>query len=92
MVTYPDLKRQQEQGFLFDVNFFGASSILTLKEGLVCIGTETETSYTFSIPEDITVNTTSLSGSNVDVTTERQAYLMRLKFMKEFFCTKEIYN
>ena len=26
----------------FDVNFFGASSILTLKEGLVCIGTETE--------------------------------------------------
>ena len=72
----------------FDVNFFGASSILTLKEGLVCIGTETETSYTFSIPEDITVNTTSLSGSNVDVTTERQAYFDEIEIYEGIFVQK----
>jgi hypothetical protein len=38
----------------FSVNFSGSSQTVTLKAGLVCVGNTKNTSFVFSIPEDIT--------------------------------------
>ena len=73
----------------FSVNFTGASSIVTLKEGLVCVGTQSDTSYTFSIPEDITVNSESITGSDIDVTTERVAYFDEVEIYEGIFVQKQ---
>jgi hypothetical protein len=43
----------------FDVTYDGDSSTLTLQEGLVCVGTSDNTSYTFSIPENISATVTN---------------------------------
>ena len=47
----------------FSASFTGLSQTLTLKEGLVCVGNYSNTSYVFSIPEDITVESPLLNGS-----------------------------
>ena len=73
----------------FDVIFTGASSIVTVKEGLVCVGTQSDTSYTFSIPEDITVNSQSLTGSDVDITTERTASFNEIEIYEGIFVQKQ---
>jgi hypothetical protein len=43
----------------FDVTYDGDSPTLTLQAGLVCVGTSDNTSYTFSIPENISATVTN---------------------------------
>ena len=43
----------------FDVTGIGDYPIVTLQEGLVCVGTSDDTSYTFSIPENISATVTN---------------------------------
>tara|TARA_R100000231_G_scaffold78388_1_gene60666 strand:+ start:440 stop:2329 length:1890 start_codon:yes stop_codon:yes gene_type:complete len=49
-------------GITFEVTSATPTPTMTLKAGLVCVGNFDETSFVFSIPEDITTTTTS-SGS-----------------------------
>ena len=53
----------------FDVTYGGDSSTLTLQAGLVCVGTSDNTSYTFSIPENIsaTVSNGVARFTNIDI-------------------------
>ena len=53
----------------FDVTYEGDSSTLTLQAGLVCVGTSDNTSYTFSIPENIsaTVSNGVARFTNIDI-------------------------
>jgi hypothetical protein len=47
----------------FSVPFNGASQTLSLKAGLVCVGNYSNSSYVFSIPEDIEVQAPLVGGS-----------------------------
>lgn len=85
----PRSKKAAKAKISINANFIGASSILTLKEGLVCVGNQSNTSYVFSIPEDITVNATSLSGGDVDVTAERTAYFDEVDVYEGVFLQKQ---
>ena len=53
----------------FNVTTSTDTPTLTLKAGIVCVGSTNDTTYTFAIPEDITVNVVSgtASFSNVNV-------------------------
>ena len=53
----------------FNVTTSANTPTLTLKAGIVCVGSANDTTYTFAIPEDITVNVVSntASFSNVNV-------------------------
>ena len=46
-------------GITFEVTSATPTPTMTLKAGLVCVGNYDDTSYVFSIPEDITTTTTS---------------------------------
>ena len=46
-------------GITFEVTSATPTPTMTLKSGLVCVGNYDDTSYVFSIPEDITTTTTS---------------------------------
>ena len=46
-------------GITFEVTSVAPTPTMTLKAGLVCVGNYDDTSYVFSIPEDITTTTTS---------------------------------
>ena len=49
----------------FDFKFNGNSNSVKLRKGLVCVGAKNNTSYTFSIAEDITVTSPIDEGSNI---------------------------
>ena len=53
----------------FTVSTTVSTPTLTLKAGIVCVGSANDTTYTFAIPEDITANVDSgvASFSNIDV-------------------------
>jgi hypothetical protein len=53
----------------FDVTYDGDSPTLTLQAGLVCVGTSDNTSYTFSIPENISATVTNgiANFSNINI-------------------------
>ena len=46
-------------GITFEVTSATPTPTMTLKAGLVCVGNYDDTSYVFSIPEDVTTTTTS---------------------------------
>jgi hypothetical protein len=50
----PRSRRSARAKISFSVKFYGSSSTVTLKAGLVCVGREANSAYIFSIPEDIT--------------------------------------
>jgi hypothetical protein len=50
----PRSKTSSKAKVSFQVKFNGESSTVTLKAGLVCVGTTKNSSFVFSIPEDIT--------------------------------------
>jgi hypothetical protein len=56
----PRSRSAAQAGIYFSVQTSTTSPTLTLKAGLVCVGTISDTSYTFSIPENIT--TTVVNG------------------------------
>ena len=51
----------------FDVTTSGNTPTLTLQAGLVCVGSQNDTSYVFSIPESITTVTTQLADANGNI-------------------------
>ena len=51
----------------FDITTSSNTSSLTLQAGLVCVGTNNDTSYVFSIPETITTTTTQATDANGNV-------------------------
>ena len=51
----------------FDVTTSGNTPTLTLRAGLVCVGSANDTSYIFSIPESITTVTTQLTNANGNI-------------------------
>ena len=53
----------------FNVSTTAKTPTLTLKAGIVCVGSANDTTYTFAIPEDITVNVVNGTASfnNIDV-------------------------
>jgi hypothetical protein len=57
----------------FDFKFNGNSNSVKLKKGLVCVGAKNNTSFTFSIPDEITVSSPIDSGSNITVNPPRTA-------------------
>ena len=61
----------------FDMSEVGDSPILTLQEGLVCVGTSDNTSYTFSIPENISTTVTNGIAKFDDVTIYQGTFLKK---------------
>ena len=51
----------------FDITTSSNTSSLTLQAGLVCVGTNNDTSYVFSTPETITTTTTQATDANGNV-------------------------
>ncbi len=62
----------------FDYKFNGNSNTVTLKKGLVCVGAQDNTSYTFSIPDDVAAPSPIDAGSNVTVNPPRTASFTNL--------------
>jgi len=55
----PRSKTSAKSGITLNVNTFANSPTLTLKAGSVCLGNYDDSSYVFSIPEDITTTITN---------------------------------
>ncbi|MEC8551586.1 MAG: baseplate wedge protein, partial [Pseudomonadota bacterium] len=51
----------------FDITTSSNTPSLTLQAGLVCVGTNDDTSYVFSIPETITTTTTQATDANGNI-------------------------
>ena len=51
----------------FDITTSSNTPSLTLQAGLVCVGTNNDTSYVFSIPETITTTTTQATDANGNI-------------------------
>ena len=62
----------------FDYKFNGNSNTVTLKKGLVCVGAQDNTSYTFSIPDDVAAPSPIDVGSNITVNPPRTASFTNL--------------
>ena len=55
-IGYVPRSRKSAQAVIsFDFKFNGNSNTVTLRKGLVCVGAQDNTSFTFSIPDDISV-------------------------------------
>lgn len=61
----------------FDVTYAGDSSTLTLQAGLVCVGTSDNTSYTFSIPENISATVTNGIAKFTDINIYQGTFLKK---------------
>lgn len=72
----------------FSVPFIGDSQTVTLKSGLVCVGNISNSSYVFSIPEDITVNSYLIGGSG-NATGERSADFINVPIYEGTYLTKQ---
>ena len=58
----------------FDVTTSGNTPTLTLQAGLVCVGSQNDTSYVFSIPESITTVTTQLTDANGNIVSSTASF------------------
>ena len=73
----PRSKSAAQANISFSVNTASATGQLILKAGLVCVGAVDNTSYTFSIPEDITTNIVSNVASFNNINIYQGAYLTK---------------
>ena len=69
----PRSRKSSEAIVNLDYKFNGNSNSVTLKKGLVAVGVQNNTSFTFSIPEDITVPSPVDASSNITVNPPRTA-------------------
>jgi len=69
----PRSRKSAEAIVNFDFKFNGNSNSVKLKKGLVAVGAKNNTSFTFSIPDNITVNSPIDVGSNITVNPPRTA-------------------
>ena len=86
----PRSRKSAEAIINFDYKFNGNSNSVKLRKGLVCVGAKNNTSYTFSIPEDITVSSPIDIGSNILVNPPRTAEFRNITvyqgtLLKKFF-------
>ena len=86
----PRSRKSSEAIINFDFQFNGNSNSVKLRKGLVCVGAQNNTSYTFSIPEDITVASPVDVGSNVTINPPRTASFKNITvyqgtLLKKFF-------
>ena len=58
----------------FDVTTSGNTPTLTLQAGLVCVGTNNDTSYVFSIPESITTVTSQLTDNAGNIVSSTSSF------------------
>ena len=73
-IGYVPRSRKSAQAIVnFDFKFNGNSNSVKLRKGLVCVGAQNNTSFTFSIPEDITIASPVDIGSNITVNPPRTA-------------------
>ncbi len=73
----PRSKSAAKATISFNVGTSSAEGQLILKAGLVCVGGVDNTTYTFSVPEDITTNITSNVASFNNVTIYQGIYLTK---------------
>ena len=65
-IGYVPRSRKSAQAIVnFDFKFNGNSNTVKLNKGLVCVGASNNTSFTFSIPEDIIAASPIDAGSNI---------------------------
>ncbi len=69
----PRSRKSAEAIINFDFKFNGNSNSVKLRKGLVAVGAQNNTSFTFSIPDDITVASPIDAGSNVLINPPRTA-------------------
>ena len=86
----PRSRKSAEAIINFDFKFNGNSNSVKLRKGLVCVGAQNNTSYTFSIPEDITVASPIDTGSNIITNPPRTAKFENITvfqgtLLKKFF-------
>ena len=86
----PRSRKSAEAIVNFDFKFNGNSNSVKLRKGLVCVGAQNNTSYTFSIPEDITVASPIDVGSNIITNPPRTASFNNITvyqgtLLKKFF-------
>tara|TARA_B100000427_G_scaffold42883_1_gene31397 strand:- start:11256 stop:13178 length:1923 start_codon:yes stop_codon:yes gene_type:complete len=73
-IGYVPRSRKSAQAIVdFDFKFNGNSNTVKLAKGLVCVGAQNNTSFTFSIPDDIVVASPIDAGSNITVNPPRTA-------------------
>ena len=90
-IGYVPRSRKSAQAIInFDFKFNGNSNSVRLKKGLVVVGVQGNTSFTFSIPEDVVVASPVDTGSNVQVNPPRTAQFRNLTvyqgtLLKKFF-------
>jgi len=73
----PRSKTAAKASVSFNVSTTQASGQAILKAGLVCVGPVDNTDYTFSIPEDVTINVSSNVASFVDLEIFQGIYLTK---------------
>ena len=61
----------------FDVSTSTVTPTLTLKAGIVCVGSANDSTYTFAIPEDITANVVSGTASFNDIEVYQGIFLTK---------------
>ena len=81
----PRSRKSSEAIISLDFKFKGNSNSVKLKKGLVAVGAQNNTSYTFSIPDDITVNSPLDAGT---LTNERTAKFENLSIYQGTLLTK----
>ena len=73
-IGYVPRSRKSAQAVInFDFKFNGNSNTVKLNKGLVCVGAANNTSFTFSIPEDVIAASPVDQGSNILVNPPRTA-------------------
>ena len=74
IIGYVPRSRKSAQAVInFDFKFNGNSNTVKLNKGLVCVGASNNTSFTFSIPEDVIAASPVDQGSNILVNPPRTA-------------------
>jgi len=90
-IGYVPRSRKSSQAIVnFDFKFNGNSNSVKLRKGLVCVGAQNNTSFTFSIPEDIVIASPVDAGSNITVNPPRTAQFRDITIyqgtlLKKFF-------
>jgi hypothetical protein len=85
----PRSRKTAEAIIDFDFKFQGNSTTVTLKSGLVAVGSVNNTSYVFSIPEDVTVSSPIDAGEVAGANPKRTATFSGLTVYQGTYLTKQ---
>tara|TARA_R100001443_G_scaffold48410_1_gene60734 strand:- start:1747 stop:3666 length:1920 start_codon:yes stop_codon:yes gene_type:complete len=85
----PRSRKSAEAVVDFDFKFAGNSNTVTLKKGLALVGAVSNTNFTFSVPEDVTVNSPLDSGGISGNNSPRTAKFSGLTVFQGTLLTKK---